>query len=43
MRNIWIICRRELNSYFASPIAWLLLTMYASSSASSSGTVSVTS
>lgn len=28
MRNIWIICRRELNSYFASPIAWLLLTMY---------------
>jgi ABC-2 type transport system permease protein len=28
MRNIWIICRRELNSYFTSPIAWLLLTMY---------------
>ena len=28
MRNIWIICRRELNSYFSSPIAWLLLTMY---------------
>jgi len=28
MRNVWIICRRELNSYFASPIAWLLLTMY---------------
>jgi ABC-2 type transport system permease protein len=28
MRNIWIICRRELNSYFSSPIAWLLLIMY---------------
>lgn len=28
MKNIWIICRRELNSYFSSPIAWLLLTMY---------------
>jgi ABC-2 type transport system permease protein len=28
MRNIWVICRRELNSYFSSPIAWLLLTMY---------------
>ena len=28
MRNIWIICRRELSSYFSSPIAWLLLTMY---------------
>src|SRR5580693_6311819 len=28
MRNIWIICRRELSSYFTSPIAWLLLTMY---------------
>lgn len=28
MRSIWIICRRELSSYFASPIAWLLLTMY---------------
>lgn len=28
MRNLWIICRRELSSYFASPIAWLLLTMY---------------
>ncbi len=29
MRNVWIICRRELNSYFSSPIAWLLLTMFA--------------
>ncbi len=28
MRNTWIVCRRELNSYFTSPIAWLLLTMY---------------
>ena len=28
MRNLWIICRRELSSYFTSPIAWLLLTMY---------------
>lgn len=28
MRSIWVICRRELSSYFASPIAWLLLTMY---------------
>jgi ABC-2 type transport system permease protein len=28
MRNAWIICRRELGSYFSSPIAWLLVTMY---------------
>ena len=28
MRNAWIICRRELGSYFSSPIAWLLLLMY---------------
>ena len=28
MRGAWIICRRELKSYFSSPIAWLLLTMY---------------
>jgi len=28
MRNIWIICRKELGSYFASPIAYLLLTMF---------------
>lgn len=28
MRNAWIICRRELGSYFASPIAWLLVTLY---------------
>jgi ABC-2 type transport system permease protein len=29
MRNIWTICRKELKSYFASPIAYLLLTMFA--------------
>src|SRR5580704_8396281 len=29
MRNILIICRNELRSYFASPIAYLLLTMFA--------------
>lgn len=29
MRNIWIIWRKELRSYFASPIAYLLLTMFA--------------
>ena len=29
MRNIWIICRKELGSYFASPVAYLLLTMFA--------------
>ena len=28
MRNIWIICRKELRSYFVSPIAYLLLTMF---------------
>jgi ABC-2 type transport system permease protein len=28
MRSAWIICRRELDSYFSSPIAWLLLTLY---------------
>ena len=29
MRNIWIIMRKELGSYFVSPIAYLLLTMFA--------------
>ena len=29
MRNILIILRKELNSYFASPVAYLLLTMFA--------------
>ena len=28
MRNTWIICRRELGSYFVSPIAYILLTMF---------------
>lgn len=28
MRNIWIIWRKELNSYFVSPIAYFLLTMF---------------
>src|SRR5215475_14830502 len=28
MRNIWIICRKELRSYFVSPIAYLLLAMF---------------
>ena len=29
MRNAWIICQKEMRSYFASPIAYLLLTMFA--------------
>ena len=29
MRTIWVICQKELRSYFASPIAYLLLTMFA--------------
>src|ERR1700681_2478430 len=29
MRNIWVICRKELGSYFVSPVAYLLLTMFA--------------
>src|ERR1700686_4968485 len=28
MRNVWIICRKELPSYFVSPVAYLLLTMF---------------
>ena len=28
MRNAWVICRKELGSYFASAIAYLLLTMF---------------
>jgi len=28
MKNIWVICRKELNSYFASPIAYLLITVF---------------
>ncbi|MFN3322456.1 MAG: ABC transporter permease subunit [Bryobacteraceae bacterium] len=29
MKNIWVICRKELRSYFVSPIAYLLLAMFA--------------
>jgi ABC-2 type transport system permease protein len=29
MKNIWIICRKELHSYFVSPVAYLLLVMFA--------------
>ena len=29
MKNIWIICRKELRSYFVSPIAYILLVMFA--------------
>jgi ABC-2 type transport system permease protein len=28
MRNAWIICRKELGTYFASPIAYILLVMF---------------
>src|SRR5690349_865131 len=28
MKNVWIICRRELKSYFASPIAYLLMAFF---------------
>jgi ABC-2 type transport system permease protein len=28
MRNMWTICRKELWSYFVSPVAYLLLTMF---------------
>src|ERR1700693_4463782 len=28
MRNIWTICAKELHSYFVSPVAYLLLTMF---------------
>src|SRR5580698_8567302 len=29
MTNVWIICRTELKSYFASPIAYLLMAFFA--------------
>jgi ABC-2 type transport system permease protein len=29
VKNIWTICRRELYSYFVSPIAWVLLAIFA--------------
>ena len=28
MKNVWIICRKELHSYFVSPVAYLLLVMF---------------
>ena len=28
MKNVWIICRKELRSYFVSPVAYLLLVMF---------------
>ena len=28
MRNIWVICRKELGSYFVSPIAYILMLLY---------------
>src|SRR3989454_10841590 len=29
LTNIWIICRKELKSYFSSPIAYLLMAIFA--------------
>src|ERR1700730_7482696 len=29
MRNVWVIFRKELRSYFVSPVAYLLLAMFA--------------
>jgi ABC-2 type transport system permease protein len=29
MKNVWVICQKELKSYFASPIAYLLMAMFA--------------
>src|SRR5215813_13327056 len=29
MRNIWIICRKELKSYFVSPIAYAVMALFA--------------
>ena len=29
MRNLWIVCKKELRSYFVSPIAYILLAMFA--------------
>jgi ABC-2 type transport system permease protein len=29
MKNVWIICRKELRSYFVSPVAYILLVMFA--------------
>jgi len=29
LRNIWIICQKELRSYFVSPVAYILIIIYA--------------
>jgi len=29
MKNIWVICRKELRSYFVSPVAYVLFVMFA--------------
>lgn len=29
MKNTWLVCRKELHSYFVSPIAYILLVMFA--------------
>ena len=29
MKNIWIICQKELRSYFVSPVAYILFIIYA--------------
>lgn len=29
MRNIWVVFTKEMKSYFSSPVAWVLLTLFA--------------
>ena len=29
MKNVWVICRKELRSYFASPIAYAVMALFA--------------
>src|SRR5437879_12494587 len=29
MTNIWVICRKEMRSYFASPIAYAVMALFA--------------